>query len=170
MLSKNTASRNGFAYSPVVDAPYAMRPESSGSAPAVYPPCPSDYPAVSPKAALPKWRDEHPKYVHSMEWHDSLGIKHMLVFRDDDLDEVLREARMIREFVKAARARDEKPESTRANTTEAAPEAAPASDTPASKVWCERHACWSYLRTKNGHSWFSHKDRADGSWCRRAAK
>jgi hypothetical protein len=58
---------------------------------------------------MPKWRDEHPKYVHSMEWRDSLGIKHMLVFRDDDLDAVLREAKMIREFIRAARARDEKP-------------------------------------------------------------
>lgn len=46
MLSQDNASRNGFAYSPVVDAPYAMMPDDGAfdEAPPVYPPCPSDYP------------------------------------------------------------------------------------------------------------------------------
>jgi hypothetical protein len=60
MLHENgqtyNASRNSFDYSPVVDAPYAIRPESDDASNG-YSPCPSDYPAVSPKPELTGWRN-----------------------------------------------------------------------------------------------------------------
>jgi hypothetical protein len=177
MLHQNGQRNNGFAYSPIVDAPYAMMPDDAAfdEAPPVYPPCSSDYAAApAPKAELPGWRNQFPAYTHSMSWTDSLGITHSHTVRSDNLDEILREARITQEFVKAARARHEK-----STATAPAPEPQPepeqneqtdsAYDEPEpSRLWCERHQTWLQRREKHGNVWYSHKT-AEG-WCRRAAK
>jgi hypothetical protein len=112
-----------------------------------------------------------------MSWTDSLGISHSHTVRSDNLDEILHEARMTQEFVKAARARAEKPVATTpAPQAEPEPQAEPqneqtdsAYDEPEpSRLWCERHQTWLQRREKNGNVWYSHKT-AEG-WCRRGLK
>jgi hypothetical protein len=87
--------------------------------------------------------------VHSLKWHDHDGIEHLHVVRSDDLDEVLREIGMVKAFIEAARARDEKPVQHAYMTTQApdpAPEPEPEQaetvyDAPPepSRLWCEHH-------------------------------
>jgi hypothetical protein len=158
MLHQNGHSHNGFAPSPIVDAPYAMRPESDGAA---YPACPSDYkPAPAPKPSRPGWRNAEPRYVHSLKWFDTDGIEHLHVIRSDDLDDVLRQVRTVKAFIAASKARAQGVSRAEPEATEPEPEAGEQTDS----AYCPTHGT-SKLRPSKFSGVYCAAKLADGTFC-----
>jgi hypothetical protein len=98
------------------------------------------------------WHAREPRFVHSLKWHDSEGVEHLHVVRSDDLDEVLREIRTVKQFIKAAKAHAaEQAVAVTATTAEDQQKTAAAdksaADTPP-KGWCEVHHTWMTRHTK----------------------
>ena len=110
--------------------------------------------------------------MHSLKWFDTDGVEHLHVVRSDDLDEVLREIGMVKAFIKAARARDEKPASV---PTEAPEPQAPAPESkqvdsadepePEDHDYCPTHGR-ARLRPPRYGGVFCSARMKDGTYCK----
>jgi hypothetical protein len=125
-------------------------------------------PVAAAQPELPGWRDQLAPLTDMFEWTDSDGHAHHLTIRADDLDELLIQLRTVKAYIRAAKARDEKPADTQPKEEQRQAESACNEPTDPTRLWCERHQTWLNRREKNGAVWYSHKT-AEG-WCRRAAK
>lgn len=127
-------------------------------------PCASDYePPPAYDAPMPGWRDQHPKYVHHVEWLDSDNRKHGLTVRTDDYDEFVATLRV----VKAASQPQSPAEAEQQADDVPEPDA---EEKPASKP-CPVHPYDLMYRrpSKHGGHFYSHR-LDDGSWCNGKAK
>ena len=120
-----------------------------------YSPCPSDYEATDWQSAkrTPGWSAREPKFVHSVKWVDSDGLEHLRVVRSDDLDELLREIRALKQSITASRAKAQEEEQNTAPHTQP------------QEGWCPLHHVRMQHHTNGKGSWWSHK-LADGTWCK----
>jgi hypothetical protein len=114
------------------------------------------------------WHTREPRFVHSLKWHDSEGVEHLHVVRSDDLDEVLREVRVVKQFIKAAKAQAEE-HAVAVSTTTPEPPQEPAEEPQ--KGYCTVHNLWMTLhhaKDGSGGQWYSHRVQVDGqwTWCR----
>ena len=79
--------------------------------------CASDYepapviditPAAPPK---PAWRDQHPLFVHHLEWVDRDDVSHGLTLRSDDLQSLMADLRLVKSMIRQAKQKHSVPAS-----------------------------------------------------------
>ena len=105
--------------------------------------------------AKTSWRDQNPGHVHSMEWVDDLGIKHLHVIRADSREEVMQEAAGIKALIRQAREASHKPQ---------AASEPPAAAAEAQEGWCAVHQVQMTRQVNAKGSWWSHK--VGDAWCK----
>jgi hypothetical protein len=126
-------------------------------------PCPTDYePAPTPKPELPGWRSAFPAHTHSLNWVDGDGISHSHTVRSDDIDEVLRQVRVVKAFIAAAKVRPEqKPAHAEPEQTDSAYDA----PEPDDDNYCPTHGRTKLRPSKYG-GFFCAARLHDGSFCK----
>jgi hypothetical protein len=131
--------------------------------------CESDYPVIdvtpfTPSKSKPGWKEQHAAFTHHIQWVDAEGISHGLTLRSDSLQDLMRDLRLVKSMIKAAK---QKHAELQPKASEPQPQAQAEPDVQ----HCEIHNVdmprrWS-KRTR-GH-YFGHKC-SDGSFCYGKAK
>lgn len=109
-----------------------------------------------PTAPRPSWRDQEPPYLYTAKWHDATGIEHLLCIREDHMDSLLAQVKILTAMIR---------KSQQAHTPAPAdPPAAPAE--AVTPPWCATHQVPYQRQSKGGRSWWSHFDTTSQQWCK----